>query len=160
MSVTIRGLDQFKNWLDNISKEIEEQAKLQVLDSATAIEMNAKALAAIGAPIDKVAVKEGFGSVIGYQGVVPKGKYTESGKLMGPLTPFSPMWAYMEFGTGESAEEYLAGMEPEVKAMARQFYVNGRGTIIARPALIPAFFRERGKFVQEMRKLVLKATKR
>lgn len=136
--IRVTGLEQFKDYLGKVSKKIEEEAKLQVLDSATAIELNAKALAPIGAPIDKVASKNGMGSVIGYQSD-------------------EPIWAYGEFGTGEHASEYLAGMEKEVKEMARQFYVNGRGTLKTQAALIPAFFRERGKFVMEMRKLVIKA---
>jgi hypothetical protein len=135
--IKITGLEQFKDYLGKVSKKIEEEAKLQVLDSATAIELNAKALAPIGAPIDKIATRQGLGSVIGYQSN-------------------DPIWAYGEFGTGEFAAAYLANMEPEVKEMARQFYVNGEGTLETQAALIPAFFRERGKFVMEMRKLVIK----
>lgn len=137
-TVRITGIEQTMRYFKELPKEIEAEAKLQVLDSATAIELMAQTLAPVGAPIDKVAVNNGLGSVIGYQSD-------------------DPIWAYSEFGTGDYAGAYLAGMEKEVKDMARQFYIDGSGKTPTRAALIPAFFAERGKFVQEMRKLVLRA---
>lgn len=43
--------------------------------------------------------------------------------------------AYVEFGTGLSAKSILALYPEEVKQIAMQFFVNGRGTLIGHPYL-------------------------
>lgn len=55
--------------------------------------------------------------------------------------------AYVEFGTGEFAAAYLAGMPVEVAEEARQFYVNGKGRIPAQPFFFPAIYKNRDKVV-------------
>jgi hypothetical protein len=47
--------------------------------------------------------------------------------------------AYVEFGTGPYAATYLPSIEPEWRAIARQFFVNGKGRMPAQPYLHPAF---------------------
>lgn len=64
--------------------------------------------------------------------------------------------AYVEFGTGQSASTYLAGVEPEWREQAKRFYVNGKGTIINQPYLYPAYLKYRAKFVQDLKQLVAK----
>lgn len=41
--------------------------------------------------------------------------------------------AWVEFGTGQSASRYLATVPKEWRETARQYYINGRGTIINKP---------------------------
>lgn len=62
--------------------------------------------------------------------------------------------AWMEFGTGLSAQQILSGAQytPEIKAQARNFYRNGKGRIIGQPYLFPAFFRNTANLVQEIEK--------
>lgn len=65
----------------------------------------------------------------GYKGTV----YVE--KAAGELA------AWVEFGTGQSAKSYLASVPPEWRSLAQLYYINGRGTIIAQPYLLPAFLK-------------------
>ena len=60
--------------------------------------------------------------------------------------------AWMEFGTGLSAEQILgrAGYTSEIKAQANNFFRNGKGRIIGRPYFYPAFFRNTANLVQEI----------
>jgi hypothetical protein len=60
--------------------------------------------------------------------------------------------AYVEFGTGQSAAAYLADKDPEWKATARKFYINGLGQITAQPFLLPAILRNEPKFIADLKK--------
>lgn len=64
--------------------------------------------------------------------------------------------AYVEFGTGQDAASYLATVEPEYREQARAFYVNGKGTIIGKPYLYPAYLKYRQQFVNDLKELVAK----
>lgn len=48
---------------------------------------------------------------------------------------------YMEFGTGRFAANYVPSLDTEWEALAKQFYVNGQGTIPPRPYLYPSYKR-------------------
>lgn len=138
----IQGLDDLKVKLDKLSKEIQEEVKLVVLDSATQIELDAVRESPIGIKqlIDKKPINNGFGAEIGVTG--------------NNLIPI-----YVEFGTGTSAAEYVPTLPPEIQAVARQYYINGQGTIKKHPYLIPAFLKESPKFVEELKKALNKAVK-
>ncbi len=62
--------------------------------------------------------------------------------------------AYIEFGTGQDAANYLATVPQEWRDTARQFYVNGKGTIIGKPYLYPAYIKQRIEFVNDLKKAV------
>lgn len=49
--------------------------------------------------------------------------------------------AYLEFGTGRYAANYVPSLEPEWEALAKQFYKNGQGTTPERPYLYPSYKR-------------------
>ena len=61
---------------------------------------------------------------------------------------------YTEMGTGQSAASYLADKDPEWKATAMKYYVNGLGTIIAQPYLLPAILRNEPKLIADLKKLM------
>lgn len=69
--------------------------------------------------------------------------------------------AWMEFGTGLSAEQILgrAGYTSEIKAQANNFFRNGKGRIIGRPYFYPAFFRNTDNLVSDMVDEINKALK-
>lgn len=48
--------------------------------------------------------------------------------------------AYVEFGTGQNAETFLAGKPEEQVAEAKKFFVNGEGRLNARPFFFPAVY--------------------
>ena len=60
--------------------------------------------------------------------------------------------AYVEFGTGQSAASYLATVDPDWRATARRFFVDGKGKIINQPYLYPAYLRQRIIFVNELKR--------
>lgn len=138
------GTDFLQKKLAAIGEAVNTQVKAQVNDSGTEMEMmaytNAGAQGIIGVPLNKVIKDNGFTVNVG----------VESDEWI---------WAWLEFGTGEFAAEYLASMEPEVKEMARQFYVNGLGKLKTTPYLIPAYMAERVNFVNGLRRILINAVK-
>lgn len=61
----------------------------------------------------------------------------------------SEILAYIEFGTGEYARQYLSGKPQELVNEAQKFYVNGTGTIPAHPWLFPVFYKYRDEIQPE-----------
>lgn len=59
--------------------------------------------------------------------------------------------AYVEFGTGQSASTYLSTVPTEWKAVAQRYYINGRGTIVNQPYLLPAFMKHKQQFVKDLK---------
>lgn len=62
--------------------------------------------------------------------------------------------AYIEFGTGQFAKNYLSGQSEEMKEDAMKFYVNGQGTMDAQPYLFPVYYKYKNELVIEMDKRV------
>ncbi len=58
--------------------------------------------------------------------------------------------AYVEFGTGQNAEEFLAGKPDEQVAEAKKFFVNGQGTLKAHPFFFPAIYRHRDELPEQI----------
>lgn len=91
-----------------------------------------------------VAISQAIGYEIqlnGYKGVI----YVE--KSAGEVA------AWTEFGTGQSAASYLATVPAAWREKARQFYIDGTGSIIAQPYLLPNFMRQKPKFIQDLKDL-------
>jgi len=61
---------------------------------------------------------------------------------------------YVEFGTGQSARRYLATVPPEFRSIAARYYLTGKGTIINKPYLLPAFFKYQVQFVKELKSAI------
>jgi hypothetical protein len=61
--------------------------------------------------------------------------------------------AYLEFGTGPYAARYVPKLKPEFQALARTFYVNGKGRLSEHPFLIPAFESEGVRLVERLKNL-------
>ena len=62
--------------------------------------------------------------------------------------------AYIEFGTGLSAREILAGYPKWIQKIAYEFYVNGQGTLQGKPYLYNNFLVIEEKFKKELKELV------
>lgn len=137
--VIISGLSGLQKKLGSLSKKVQDEVKLQVLDSATQIQMDAinAAPAGLKGRIDSTPQNNGFASEIGVQSS-------------------TNIPVYVEFGTGTSAAEYVPTLPKEIQEYARQFYVNGKGRIIKQPYLIPAFLRESPLFITELEKILKK----
>lgn len=62
--------------------------------------------------------------------------------------------AYLEFGTGLSAAQYVPTLPKEWQDMARKFYINGKGTLVKTPYLFPAYQKEYPKFIEGLKKVL------
>lgn len=138
----IQGLDKLKAKLNDLPKEVQDEIKLAVLDSATQIELDAIRAAPIGIKqlIDKSSYNNGFGAEVGVTG--------------SNLIPI-----YIEFGTGSSAAQYVPTLPSEIQEIAKQYYINGEGTLKKQPYLIPAFLKESPKFIEELKKILKDSVK-
>lgn len=68
--------------------------------------------------------------------------------------------AYIEFGTGEFALNYLNGQPDEVKDEAIKFFVNGEGKMPAKPYLFPVYYKYKEEIGIEINKRVQKVLDR
>lgn len=68
--------------------------------------------------------------------------------------------AWVEFSTGQTARTYLATVPKKWRDLARKFYINGRGTIIGKPYLLPAFMKYSVIFQKELKDLLKNITLR
>jgi hypothetical protein len=137
--VIITGMPALKKKLSSMSANVQKEVKLQVLDSSTMIQMNAinAAPAGLKGRIDSTPKNNGFAAEVGVQSS-------------------TNIPVYVEFGTGESAAAYVPTLPQEIQEYARQFYVNGQGTLIKQPYLIPAFLRESPIFIKELENILKK----
>ena len=62
--------------------------------------------------------------------------------------------AYIEFGTGLSAREILAGYPKWIQDIAYEFYINGQGTLQGKPYLYNNFLVIAEKFKRDLKELV------
>ena len=159
MAVKIDGLQNAIQYLETKGNDIVEAAKITLSDAATNMEVQAGAAAPsvyrignnvvdlkfIKQKINKKVIENGLGYNVGLD-VPSQGDQWE---------------AWMEFGTGLSAQQILgrAGYTSEIKAQADNFFRNGKGRIIGRPYFYPAFFRNTDNLVSDMVDEINKALK-
>lgn len=62
--------------------------------------------------------------------------------------------AYIEFGTGDYAKQYLSGKPEEMVQEAMKFYVSGKGRLEASPYLFPAFYKYKETIPQEINRRI------
>lgn len=65
-----------------------------------------------------------------------------------------PIAIWVEMGTGQSAAGYLLTVPPEWKALAQKYYINGKGTILNQPYMLPAFLRQGIEFKKDIKDLL------
>lgn len=143
MSITVHGLDKAVAKLKKFGVDGKKALKEELEDTATTIEIGAtqKAPTSIKGLIDK---KVSNGGLFWRVGVVGE----------------DPLPAYFEFGTGASAREILANYSEEIKEIARQFYINGQGTLVGKPYLFPTWLAETPKLVVNLEKRLTELAKR
>jgi hypothetical protein len=56
---------------------------------------------------------------------------------------------YIEFGTGASAAGYVPTLPKEFQEIARTYFINGKGTLIKKPFLLPAYFQYQDDFIKD-----------
>jgi len=73
-----------------------------------------------------------------------------TGQAVADVVARTEIMAYLEFGTGIYAKDYLSGQPPDVKKLARKFFKTGKGTLRAFPYLIPSFEENRSKIIKKL----------
>lgn len=79
----------------------------------------------------------------------------ENGGLTGKVfieAQSSVLAIYIEFGTGASAAGYVPTLPPELQQIAKKYYINGKGTLIKQPFLLPAYFENQIPFLKAVQK--------
>jgi hypothetical protein len=137
----MKGLDIFVGKLNNLSKAVVSDIAEEIHDTATYIEVGAIRMApvSIGQKISKVASNGGLTQRID----------VAAGKI----------GAYVEFGTGQSAASLVPTLEPEWQEVARKFYINGQGRLIANPYLYPNWIKYTSGLPERLKLILDKAVK-
>lgn len=154
MAVTFKGLDQALDYIKKKETAMVEAVKDVLANTATDVEKQAIASAPTqweGYPLNikqKIDKKSSNNGLLWQVGV--------------DVPTTGEQWeAWMEFGTGLSAEQILKNptYSEEVRTLARTYFRNGKGRIIGQPYLMPAFYRNSANLVTEMVNEINKALK-
>lgn len=127
----IKNLEQALQPLRNLQAHAREAANRAELTVAERIAESAR-IAAPGSLGGKISVTQ-----TGQETIIDAG---------------DELSAYVEFGTGQNAEVFLAGKPEEQVAEAKKFFVNGEGTLQAHPFFFPAIYRHRDEIIEQLEK--------
>lgn len=119
--MAVKGVPQLISKLRKLDARIQQEVKEEIFDTGQQIAAEATSRA----PKSIVVMSE-----------ITNGGY--SAKIR---TNVGPIAAYVEFGTGLSAAQYVPSLPKEWQSLAMLFYVNGKGTLQKQPYLYPAYFR-------------------
>jgi HK97 gp10 family phage protein len=145
MAVTFKGLDQALAYVKKKETAMIEAVKDVLANTATNVEKQAITSAPTqweGYPLNikqKIDKKSSNNGLLWQVGV--------------DVPTTGEQWeAWMEFGTGLSAEQILKNptYSEEVRTLARTYFRNGKGRIVGQPYLMPAFYRNSANLVNDM----------
>ncbi len=137
-SVYVKNLNKVTKGLEVKANALSKEIKKEVFIRAKTIENDATRLKNVGSIyINTKQEDNGFTQLI----------EASSGAN-------APIAAYVNFGTGTFAAQYLAGLPSDIQALARQYYVTGQGRLPANPYLTNPYLRERKKFTENLKKIV------
>lgn len=63
---------------------------------------------------------------------------------------------YVEFGCGSSAAGYVPTLPKEWQDIAKKYYINGKGTLIRQPYMLPAFFHYEPIYLKRLKEVLAK----
>lgn len=152
MSVRVKGLQDALNGIERKGEAIQKAVIEVLAQTASDIDFDAKT----NAPYELIE-----GQPLGTKqkiAVTPINQFNYKVEIRGA----QDFDAYAEFGTGQDAREILnsPGYTDKMRAMARQFLKNGRGTLIGQPFLIPSFLKNTANLVDELKKEIEVASKK
>lgn len=150
----VKGLALTVSALKRYSKEIQEDVKDAVEETTNLIERDAINNAPAAGETVKTKygtqrIETGINQFI-FSRIINNGF---SGQI-GIEGRASNLAIYLEFGTGSSAAGYVPALDPEFQTIARRYYINGKGTLIKHPFLLPAYFAHAPKLVDKIRKIL------
>ncbi|RAJ28870.1 hypothetical protein [Pedobacter cryoconitis] len=141
----ITGLDKALSRLTTKFVRVENA----ILDGITSVGEAIKADASSYA--SAIGFFDNDGNWVELNGAI-KGGATNKGQGYRIWVDAGKMGAYVEFGTGEYASGTLAAYNQEWRELARQFYVNGKGRLPARPYMYPAWVKNTTGLTDNLRK--------
>lgn len=166
MARTFRSLAELSNRLKEVQRETTQKVK-EIVEYNTG-EIELQAIREAPGPGDNAQTQYGSESItdiVNGRGWTPIsqaiGYRLENQGLKGIVfveQSAGPIAAWIEFGTGQSARSYLATVPPEWRALAQKYYINGKGTIIANPYLLPAFMKYQIEFKKDLEEMAKNIT--
>ena len=133
--MAVRGRDEIIRNLQRYSQSMIREFEYELLRASSTMEMKAK----MNAPVDLGKLR---------QSIFHRVNNTELTAEVGATEFYAP---YVEFGTGQYVQ-----VDSDFRDLAMEFYVNGQGKTRPKPFLIPAFYSERNKFIQNIKNIVRK----
>lgn len=152
--MAVKGLALTLSALQKYTKEVQEDIKDAVEETTLQIERQAIDNAPAAGELVKTRygtqrINTGINQYI-FSRILNNGFSGEIG-IEGSATPLA---IYLEFGTGSSAAGYVPTLDPEFQTIARRYYINGKGTLIVHPYLLPAYFEHAPKLINKIRKIL------
>lgn len=122
----LSSMRDFNKFITQIKKDLGDKL----------IEIDAE----IGASVEEMATKAKTLAPSDIEGFpISQGINVKKNKpLSYTLYSNNPYSAYFEFGTGKYAATYVPNLDEEWQVLARQYFINGKGTIPDRPFLYPS----------------------
>lgn len=152
--MAVLGYKRLMKRFEQLPKEIQEDVK-DIVEEAT-LNIQRQAIQNAPAAGDQLATTYGTQKInTGINQFI--GSSIDKGGLAGSVfieSGASELAAYIEFGTGVSASGYVPTLDPEFQAIAQRYYVNGKGTLIKYPFLLPAWFKYQPTVVPAIKKVL------
>jgi HK97 gp10 family phage protein len=139
-ALNVVGLEGLLKKMESKGEEIKEQVFAEV--EGTAWNITEKA---------KERVPKNYGGGQGLLGSISMKTIDEATHEVVVQKYYAP---FVEFGTGAQAANYLSSQDPELRAYAMQFYVNGQGRMAPRPFLFNSFEEEKKKLLERLREII------
>jgi hypothetical protein len=138
--IQLKGITQVTKAISEFGEKARKGLVSVLQDNATAIELAAIQAAPATLGGKSINLKQRINKISERNGL--NWKVTVEGK--------DPLPVYIEFGTGASAKEILAPYDVDIKAIAREYYINGLGTLRGKPYLIPAWLKQEPILLKEL----------
>jgi len=150
--MSVSGLDRLRRRFEQLPKEIQEDVKDIVEETTLAIQR--QAIQNAPAAGDSLATTYGTQKInTGINQFIGAG--FDKGGLAGEVfleSGAGPLGIYIEFRTGVYSANYVPNLDPEFQAIARKYYISGKGTLVGQPFLLPAWFQFQPTVVPSIKK--------
>lgn len=155
--VSIQGADKLVKRLGQLNKELEQDIKDIVEDITLLIERQATTNAPTAGEILPTSKGNGYKNSTGISQLI--GARFENNGFIGIVfvsNVAGPLPIYIEFGTGTSAAGYVPSLPVWAQEIARKYYINGKGTLIKQPFLLPAYFQHSPELYRKLKEMIKK----
>lgn len=155
VDATVIGIDKLIKRLGAISKEMEADIKDIVEEVTLSIERQAIS----NAPVAGEPLATKYGTQTNQTGINQLiGSKFENNGFIGIVFVSNRMGnlpVYIEFGTGTSATGYVPTLPKWAQEIARKYYINGKGTLLKQPYLLPAYFQYSPELYKKLKAMII-----